>query len=555
MALNADIAIDTTDSPEIGPPPVSKFVDEDPVKIDLPSRAKNVERDESLSLDPAMSINLEQRKKRRDSIGGSESRRASKAEYIQGSQESKGALKVGAKRKMSVRDDEDNESSSKRAEESSGDFKFTRGVSEDKTKNTPSSLLERQASKVTKDPTVIRGVPREKSTSSTAIAARKVLAPKSVNNSPRKGSRATVQDGPKPVKPDNIKSKAPKEIKAEAVASSESMDQIILGEPEPETPAALDIFSPPESRPSTARPESRDTPPPPDLGPGSEGHRPSRRARASVSYAEPSLRDKMRRPTKELVDAVARDAKLQQNSIKLEGIIPQGANVDIQGLSIKTELEGDDSWKTMPAPSATTVENSPLGNKAPHAVSLPNTITTHRKRRESLLTQAEAEVPRSTSGNAIVALLASNRKARAEAIEKSLDNGNIPKGTSPVDIYEFRGSPPSSDAATTNTAKSEKTIAPRNARRHTTVSRDIALIDDSEASDMEVVKKIEGIVPRRRQSSIVPKTSSSASIESKRHDDDEKSLRKTTSTAAIGDIAAGGSRSDRIAARRRSMML
>ena len=33
--------------------------------------------------------------------------------------------------------------------------------------------------------------------------------------------------------------------------------------------------------------------------------RPSRRSRGAVSYAEPNLRDKMRRPTKELVDAVA----------------------------------------------------------------------------------------------------------------------------------------------------------------------------------------------------------------------------------------------------------
>jgi len=563
MALLSDAAVDTTDSPEIGPPPVSQFVDEDPVKIDLPSRARKQELEEPSSLDPAMSINLEQRKKRKDSIGGSESRRASKVEPLQGTKDPTGALKVGAKRKMSARDDEDIDLSTKRIEESSGDFKFTRAVSEDKARNKPLALPERQGNRVLKEPTVPRGVPREKSSSTTTISARKVLAPKSVNNSPRKGSRTTVLDDVKSLKPETIKTKPlnqrPQGRKTESVSIPEPTVEILLGEPEPETPAALDLFSPFESQPSTARAESRDTPPPPDLGLGSEVHRPSRRARAAVSYAEPSLRDKMRRPTKELVDAVAGDAKVHRNSIKLEdSVAPHDAVVDSQGIRIKMEAEGDEAWKAMPVPSAITVENSPLGNKASLADSLPSTITTHRKRRESLLNQAETEAPRSSSGSAIVALLASNRKARAEAMEKSLENENLPKETTKIDIYEFRGSPPAADGASVKPANVEKATTSRFSRRHTTISRDAAaLIDDSEASEIEAMSKTERVTSRRRQSTIVPaaRNSSSASTESTKQDNAEKSLKKATSTTAIGDSGEGGSRSDRIAARRRSMML
>ncbi|CAK7274097.1 hypothetical protein SEPCBS57363_005985 [Sporothrix epigloea] len=61
----------------------------------------------------------------------------------------------------------------------------------------------------------------------------------------------------------------------------------------------------------------RDTPPPADTFLQGETSRPNRRSRASVSYAEPNLRDKMRRPTKELFDAVAGEGKyVQRQSVQ-----------------------------------------------------------------------------------------------------------------------------------------------------------------------------------------------------------------------------------------------
>src|SRR5207244_1356853 len=61
-------------------------------------------------------------------------------------------------------------------------------------------------------------------------------------------------------------------------------------------------------------------PPPADISFKGEMPRPSRRARMPISYAEPNLRDKMRRPTKELVDAVSGEGKYQQRSLRLSDV-------------------------------------------------------------------------------------------------------------------------------------------------------------------------------------------------------------------------------------------
>ncbi|POS77105.1 hypothetical protein DHEL01_v204500 [Diaporthe helianthi] len=84
---------------------------------------------------------------------------------------------------------------------------------------------------------------------------------------------------------------------------------------EPETPSAdpgVVFPDTPENKPTSEKP--RDTPPPADISSHGETSRPSRRVRASVSYAEPNLRDKMRRPTKEMLDAVSGEGKYKRTS-------------------------------------------------------------------------------------------------------------------------------------------------------------------------------------------------------------------------------------------------
>lgn len=111
----------------------------------------------------------------------------------------------------------------------------------------------------------------------------------------------------------------------------------------PKTPAAETVLSPPSTQPSASRAESKDTPPPGDLTLGGQTGtvaRPSRRARPQVSYKEPSLNTKMRRPSKELVDAVIDLSR--RTSVDPPQPAPNSARVEI-----KEELE--ESWKPMGA--------------------------------------------------------------------------------------------------------------------------------------------------------------------------------------------------------------
>jgi hypothetical protein len=551
LNIVADAEVDTTDSPEIGPPPVSQFVDENPVKIDLPKRTAKEENEELSGLDPALSINLEQRRKRKDSTGSSESRKSSKVEMQHGVREAAGSLKIGAKRKLSVRDDDEGDLPI--VPSSPDDFKYTRVANEDKAKSKILAQPEKTAGRITRDLAVARGAPREKPTIATVITSRKVLAPKSVNDSPKKSSKASIQVDIKAAKAEVLKLGLAKdrsrERRLDSIHVQTSNEPIIKTtelQAEPETPAAPDIFSPSSSQPSTARAESRDTPPPPDLGLGADAQRPSRRARGAVSYAEPNLRDKMRRPTKDLVDAVTKDQKAQRGSIvKLEEDAPSAM------MTIKAESEADDDWKRMPAASSATVENSPLSSKAPISDTLPSSITTHRKRRESILSQAEADLTRSSSGSAIAALLAENRRAKAAAKEKAKENeAAVTNAMSKLDIYEFRGSSPNPDDVPAKPAKGEKPTS-RVSRRHSSVPRDSALQSESEASDMEAPRKTEPSASRRRQSTLGLRSSSSTA-ESGKELEIEKTLKRSNSTTGIADAA---SRSDRITARRRSMML
>jgi shugoshin-like protein len=87
----------------------------------------------------------------------------------------------------------------------------------------------------------------------------------------------------------------------------------------PKTPFVLmeGIFSPESQGSSAQRPTGQDTPPPSDLANGTIENtgRPGRRARSAINYAEPSLVSKMRRPTKELLNAVGKDGRVLQGSI------------------------------------------------------------------------------------------------------------------------------------------------------------------------------------------------------------------------------------------------
>ncbi|KAH8687244.1 hypothetical protein BGZ60DRAFT_438806 [Tricladium varicosporioides] len=555
---NIETEVDTTDSPEIGPPPVSQFVDEDPVKIELPNRTRTTNQEEISAIDLAVSANLEQRRKRRDSLDTSESKQLSTSSPIPETQESKSSLKIGAKRKLSVREDEEQEQAIKARGSSPDSFNFTLVANEGRNKPKIAPVPEKTGSRTTRDLAVARGASREKRSSTAATSNRRALAPKSVNESPRKTAKGIVQNDVKAVKADvprfNPDKHRPKDNKEEQVTQIPVKDEIldtIEVQPEPETPACLDIFSLPSSQPSTVRVESRDTPPPSGMGAGSavEGIRPSRRARGAVSYAEPNLRDKMRRPTKELVDAVTGEAKSQRASL-----VKQEDGSLSSAVRMKSEPEDEDAWKKMPPASSATVENSPLRSKGLEPEILPNSITTHRRRRESILHQLQDDLPRSGSETAISALIAEHRKAKAAARERALEK----EGVAPVamakeklDIYDFKGSSPATDASSTIKPIEEKPTT-RTSRRPSSVTRDDLGYSEGEVSDIETTKRRStSTTNSRRQSSLGLRTTANT----REQGTERIGVKKSISASNMADSVTNDNRGERISARRRSMML
>lgn len=111
-------------SPDIGPPPISRFDNEEPIAFNAGQKDEVAAEEE-----PALSVNLETRRKRRESGPKLNIRRVSLFESPPEAEE-EGAVKTtkaGAKRKFSVQEDEDKPAPKPDA------FRFSRrGASEEK---------------------------------------------------------------------------------------------------------------------------------------------------------------------------------------------------------------------------------------------------------------------------------------------------------------------------------------------------------------------------------------------------------------------------------------
>ncbi|KAI9643779.1 hypothetical protein NHQ30_007128 [Ciborinia camelliae] len=559
----AEVVAETTDSPDIGPPPVSQFVDEDPVKIDLADKLVS-EKEDELCLDPIISTNLEQRKKRKDSIMASDLRRNSRSEPPQTTRENTGILKSGAKRKLSARDDEGPDPTNNDID----DFQFTRVSFEERTKNRPVVSSAKENTKPLKDVATSKGLSKDRPALPPNNNNRKVLAAKSVNNSPRKGNStsSSSHDGTKPGKLNVFKECLSKEVPIEdkRVENIEPVPHVAQPQleefniqQEPETPAPVAIFSPLSSHSSTTVPaESRETTPPSEIRESAEGQRPSRRARGSISYAEPNLRVKMRRPGKEFVNAVSADGKVR--AVKVEGEAgPMTTS------KIKSEPEAEDAWKRLPA--AQNAEQSPLGSKMPVQIPemLSSNITDHRRRRESILHLTESGPSGMEGSKSVTELLAESRKIKAKAKEQSVKGDDIKTSLEDMDIYEFQGSPKRDSEEAPKAGKAGKAERPtsRFSRRASAIPAE----DSNGHQESEPGKRTVAFaepaslsaMSRRRQSALPSsaRSASAAGTESERDTtDSDKSLRRSVSNASIAGAAAAA-RSDRMSARRRSMML
>jgi hypothetical protein len=238
----------------------------------------------------------------------------------------------------------------------SHEFVYTRKDSQDPEKQIGQAQMERLVSQPnaveSKPDMMIFGAPQ-----SLASPSRPALSTRTTNISPKKTnpSLSAKDDKKKPIIEDRaqrasrhhqVEIPSPQLTVFEPEIAEVDVSTIKL---EPRTPAFAALNSPTSTQPSGLRADSRDTPPPGNLAQshstteGGAAARGSRRARTQVNYAEPSLISKMRRPTKELVAAVGKDARRSLSAEPGKSIVGEGQQ-PVRVVTIKREQDSGE-WK------------------------------------------------------------------------------------------------------------------------------------------------------------------------------------------------------------------
>ncbi|KAK7978330.1 hypothetical protein PG988_005820 [Apiospora saccharicola] len=432
MALCEEAAEEANDSPDLGPPPVSRFVDEDPVKIDLPTKSpsairdmyaledspsaparKNLvevqavavkkvqtlesiekaeeaqmssdEREETMGSDPAPAIESTEPAQPTKKPEPTTIKPTATPEPPSNSQ----TAKAGLKRKASDEDEKENMQHPQKREDAAKAVKAAK-VQLGKP-NTKEGVTNRPIKSL---PPVRRDVQGTPANPVAITATRTPLSARNANEpviSPRKSTKPGLPGDIVKAKPATKREEQSKERPMKAPEEQPIAPVVATIDSEAETMSAEpDLFAPSSPEPPVApREHLRDTPPPTEISNDGETSRPSRRNRTAVSYAEPNLRDKMRRPTKQLLDAVAGEGKVVRRTSQSK----QSGDL----LSVKSE-EKSQLWKELPSapPSsaASDIAASPLVQKmsrSPPSAVLPMSVVTDRKKRSSMAAR-EADV-------------------------------------------------------------------------------------------------------------------------------------------------------------------
>ncbi|KAI0485468.1 hypothetical protein F4859DRAFT_382924 [Xylaria cf. heliscus] len=457
-------AEESTDSPELGPPPVSRFVDKDPVKLDLSTLTKLLKP----ALGESDSNSLEDACRKPMLLPSSPATsdiqdviiEEPKHQQIESAEES---IKVTTKSESQIA-----------TQTTKANLK--RKIREDEKENAPLSKPPRLAATVTKNQPekatsenskstnrLIKELPPHKSHTrekSSHTMERKPLGAKSSNEalgSPKKSIKAIEGKGAKQraenkdeeQTKDHLKRQQEtkkQEAKPVEVPPPSSLELVTRVDIEPESLSAEPHLAVPDSpEPAILREKMNDTPPPVDISSKGETTRGNRRARAAVSYAEPNLRDKMRRPnTKQLFDAVAGEGKNVRRASQCQRDEPSSVPSSVA----KSAAQSESSRKDLS--SAQRISNdachdvdimaSPLVQKTTRASAmedLPSSVTTDRKKKDSMTTTQDREM------DSIVAkpvLKGANRRlekiaAREAEVAKFFDDDE-------TDVYEFTESSP-----------------------------------------------------------------------------------------------------------------
>ncbi len=549
-----------SESPELGPPPVAHFEVAEPIDF---APAPTLPRAEARTTGGCQEYeddvkplpdNLERRRRRRASalLEDMSALKTSSTSTETSNQAVHGMpLKSGAKRKLEVREDRDKEDSCPTERD---DFAFQRKATGSETAN-----ARPRGSRFTKVGVTTGASASATKEANTALesVSRKVLAPKSTN-SPSKVRR--IVDNEKVAPPNGDTSKNAKigedseQIKSKPSMTGSSTnnghdqveDILALSKPDgsdlpPKTAAGLDLFSPVSTEPSARIEQPTEialSASVEDVLGGTDG-RTSRRVRGAVSYAEPSLRAKMRRPTKELVPAVAEQANTfktnRQPSTRVESQERQGSEelslLKMRTITSQREKPNDDStgWNGLPNPKEDPA--SPLVNKV-----------------------ANFFGQQSPPGGDAMAANPSDNNPDVQQIEAALRHLSVFDGpeSSPHD---------SPDAVTTESRKTSRRHSsnPANLRRIGQEFTKPAVQSDRPSSKNHCISTSER----------PPRPSSAASVRRENPSRDEKAdLKRSASVSTLrpsvgmsntvgSGVAAGSAvgRTERAAARRRSMMV
>lgn len=280
----------------------------------------------------------------------------------------------------------------------------TRPISRTNENQTPRPMAGKPLDKSERKP--LKDLATRKEERAALAASRKPLSSKSTNDdvaSPKKKSRPAGTDEvasakvahnkPKPVedpsKP-SMKRKPGRPPLAKIKLEPEQEPAVEAVETDLGTPLAEPELLAPNS-PMSAPPADAargDTPPPADISAQGETARGSRRNRAVVSYAEPSLNTKMRRPGKELVDAVTDSRRSSVMSLLVQDSAKDPDKVAKRSVDkVKKEHVENSAADVAPAHEPGSIPASPLAKKSAPSPSspevLPPSVTTQRKKRVS----------------------------------------------------------------------------------------------------------------------------------------------------------------------------
>ncbi|KHN98315.1 shugoshin [Metarhizium album ARSEF 1941] len=445
------------ESAELEAPAEEQYIEQEPVKVDSPPRstlaAKDVSSPRKPIEPPILLPSPRARKSTPVSASSPEKKRTEPGHRRQNAVPQPGtpapehiaaSVKTGSKRKFAQ-----DEIESTAPRQLTNENTVPRGMA-DKV-----SIREKAGGRTLKELAHMRKEAREKNVA--AGNGRRPLASKSTNDdvgTPRKNPKPTAVDEvatakavlakPKPVK-QTTKSKA--KMDAAARPASVPAAKIVLAAAKPvmadlaTTVSEPVLLSPNSPEPAPDGDAARgDTPPPADISLNGETSRASRRNRTTISYAEPNLRDKMRRPTKELFDAVAGEGKYARRASHCESSTAEGAK-------IKRESDVIPAAGEVAAPEPGSIPASPLAKKS-LAQGASMAVITERRRPAS----------------------------RAPDFAADLDPEADENESGEVDVYEFTSSSPQIDS----NAPVETTRATRH--RGTNTRRRSAAVDSEENS-------------------------------------------------------------------------